>query len=184
MRREERTHARAWLNLSNGRCPCSQKKIPNLMLVLIGEEPQRALKSSGTEWQRSSTAAKSVGMERRITALGAADDVTLAMAYRESDFAHIPVLNLPGDVKDFGKVSVEAVAHGLPTVAFAVGGVPDAIKNGNSGCLVSAGNYIGLTDAVVRCLNEKPAGVARPMHGSCEEFFLEYPRGRTTPDLS
>lgn len=138
--------------------PLLVEKVPNLILVLIGEEPQKALKSSGGELQRVLATAKSLGLEQHIMTLGAVDDATLAMAYRESDLLIFPVLDLPGDVEGFGMVAVEAAAHGLPTVAFAAGGVPDAIKEGVSGYLVSRGDYIGLADAAIRCLNEKSPG--------------------------
>lgn len=138
--------------------PLLVEKIPNLVLVLIGEEPQKALRSSGDELQRVLAAAKSIGLEKHVTTLGAVDDATLAMAYRESDLLIFPVLDLPGDVEGFGMVAVEAAAHGLPTVAFAEGGVPDAIKEGVSGYLVSPGDYVGFAGAVIRCLDEKSTG--------------------------
>lgn len=138
--------------------PLLVKKIPNVVLVIIGEEPQKALKSSGAELQRVLTAAKSVGLEKHVVTLGAVDDATLAAAYHDADLLIFPVLDLPDDVEGFGMVALEAAAHGLPTVAFAAGGVPDAIKEGVSGCLVTPGDYISLAGAVIRCLNEKSAG--------------------------
>lgn len=131
-------------------------KIPNLILAIIGEEPRKALKQPGAEWQRILTTAKSMRLQGHIVLLGAVDDATLATAYRESDLLVFPVLDSPDDVEGFGMVAVEAAAHGLPTVAFAAGGVPDAVKDGVSGFLVNPGDYIGLADAVFRCLNDKP----------------------------
>jgi phosphatidylinositol alpha-1,6-mannosyltransferase len=51
------------------------------------------------------------------------------------------VLDLPGDVEGFGMVAIEAAAHGLATVGFRVGGVPDAIIEGSTGNLVEKGDY-------------------------------------------
>lgn len=43
--------------------------------------------------------------------------------------------------ENFGMVAIEAAAHGLPTVAFATGGIVDAVKDGVSGYLVESNNY-------------------------------------------
>lgn len=134
--------------------PILVEKIPNIILAIIGEEPRNALKRTGAELQRILTTAKSMRLDNHIVLLGAVDDATLAMAYRESDLLIFPVLDSPNDVEGFGMVAVEAAAHGLPTVAFAAGGVPDAVKNGVSGYLVSPGDYAGLADVIFRCLND------------------------------
>ena len=50
----------------------------------------------------------------------------------------------------------EAMAHGRAVVATAVGGIADAVVDGESGLLVEAGDEVGLRAAVVRLL-EDPA---------------------------
>ena len=45
-------------------------------------------------------------------------------------------------------VAIEAAAHGLPTVAFAVGGVPDAVCDGMSGTLVPKNDYARFAKSV------------------------------------
>lgn len=150
--------------------PLLVETIPNLILVLIGEEPRQALKQPGAELQRVLATAKTAGLEQHVKTLGAVDDTTLEMAYRESDLLVFPVLELPGDVEGFGMVAVEAAAHGLLTVAFAAGGVPDAVKEGVSGYLVPPGDYTGFADAVIRCLNEETSG----RHERCVEHAREF----------
>jgi phosphatidylinositol alpha-1,6-mannosyltransferase len=49
-------------------------------------------------------------------------------------------------------VAIEAAAHGLPTVAYATGGVVDAVREGQSGRLVSPGDAAGFAHAVLATL--------------------------------
>ena len=51
-------------------------------------------------------------------------------------------------------VAIEAAAHGLPTVAFATGGIVDAVAQGVSGMLVAPGDYEGLCDAAISMLSD------------------------------
>lgn len=52
-------------------------------------------------------------------------------------------------------VAIEAAAHNLPTVAFAVGGVPDAVRDGVSGRLIRAGDSVAFSQAVIQFLTEE-----------------------------
>jgi phosphatidylinositol alpha-1,6-mannosyltransferase len=78
-----------------------------------------------------------------------------------------PVLDLPGDVEGFGMVALEAAAHGVPTVAFAVGGVPDAVADGRTGVLVAPGDYAALAAATLAQLD---ASNAADVAGQCRDF--------------
>lgn len=113
----------------------------DILLVIIGEEPRQALAASPGELQRIHEAALSARMKEHIAILGVVDDDMLDQAYVESDLFVFPIVETTGDVEGFGMVALEAAAHGLPTVAFAVGGVSDAVNDGVSGYLVPPGNF-------------------------------------------
>jgi phosphatidylinositol alpha-1,6-mannosyltransferase len=49
-------------------------------------------------------------------------------------------------------VAVEAAVHGLPTVAYATGGVIDAVADGRSGHLVRSGDAAGFAQCVLQML--------------------------------
>ncbi|MGN6093251.1 MAG: glycosyltransferase family 4 protein [Luteibacter jiangsuensis] len=126
---------------------------PDILLVVIGNDAPDALRRS----RRSVRAAiKDIvaahGLERYVSIHGEVDDHELEAAYASADVAIFPVQAIPGDVEGFGMVAIEAAAHGLPTVAYAVGGVPDAISHGDSGLLVAPGDSAGFEAAVIEVL--------------------------------
>ncbi len=95
-------------------------------------------------------------LQRKSRALPAADRVhwlgdtpprELARWYKAAD-----VVMLPSDDESFGRVLVEAMAAGVPPVAFATGGVPEVVGHGKQGLLVPPGDVDAMTDAVARLL--------------------------------
>jgi phosphatidylinositol alpha-1,6-mannosyltransferase len=155
-------------------------------LVVIGEEASDALHTrTGSERERILAAAEDAGVASSVYFLGRCDEATLAAAYQAANLHIFPVLELPGDVEGFGMVALESAAHGLPTVAFAVGGVPDAVDENRTGLLVESGNYGKLSDAVIRQLatvkdrativacREFAAGKAWPVFGERLRTLLD-----------
>nr|WP_255488359.1 glycosyltransferase family 4 protein [Rhodanobacter sp. MP1X3] len=125
----------------------------DVLLMVIGDEASDALHTrTGSERERILAAAQIHGVEQNLCFLGRCDDASLSAAYQAANIHVFPVLELPGDVEGFGMVALESAAHGLPTMAFAVGGVPDAVLDGYTGILIEPGNYVALADAVTRQL--------------------------------
>lgn len=67
-------------------------------------------------------------------------------------YADAAVVCVPSHREGYGMVVREAMAHGRPVVATAVGGIADAIVDGESGLLVAAGDEPALREAIVRLL--------------------------------
>lgn len=116
-------------------------KQPLLKLVIVGEEAIQAITHQSGIKDKIIYSVSTLGLNDSVYVLGGVDDVALSAAYFCAEMLIFPVLNIPNDVEGFGMVAVEAAAHGLPTIGFAVGGVPDAIAEGKSGWLVLPGNY-------------------------------------------
>lgn len=133
--------------------PAIVRLLPEVVLVVIGGEARDSAGGGGVGMRdRVEDGARRAGVSDHLLMLGTVDESALAEAYRGSDVLVFPVLDLPGDVEGFGMVAIEAAAHGLPTVAFAVGGVPDAVAEGRSGRLVSQGDYSAFANAIVQVL--------------------------------
>jgi phosphatidylinositol alpha-1,6-mannosyltransferase len=141
---------------------------PEILLLVIGDEASDALHTrEGSERERILAAARHAGVDRNLHFFGRCDEAMLGAAYQAANLHIFPVLELAGDVEGFGMVALEAAAHGLPTVAFDVGGVADAAQDGKTGALVSSGDYDRLCTAVLDRLAQSrdKATVA-----SCREF--------------
>lgn len=126
---------------------------PDVLLLIVGDAPADALHAQAQTPDSIRSAAEHVGLLDNLRFLGAITDYTeLGAIYGAADVHVFPVREIPGDPEGFGMVAVEAAAHGLPTVAFASGGVVDAIADGLSGYLVEAGNYPSFAKAVLKAL--------------------------------
>ena len=126
---------------------------PDVQLVIIGGPPGQALAARAQTPERIREAARLAGVEERLHFLGEITDwERLQQAYRAADLHVFPVREIPGDPEGFGMVAIEAAAHGLPTVAYATGGVVDAVADGVSGRLVPTGDSAGFVDRVLELL--------------------------------
>jgi glycosyltransferase involved in cell wall biosynthesis len=63
-------------------------------------------------------------------------DDELSEVYDRSDIFAMTSVNHGYSVEGFGLVYLEAAAHGLPIVAHKIGGVPEAVQDGETGLLV------------------------------------------------
>ena len=130
-------------------------EIPTVMLVVIGGAPINALQTATDEYAAAGSALKKKGLAAKVCFLGSCTDEELDAAYFAADILVFPVQENAYDIEGFGMVAIEAAAHGLPTVAFAVGGVPDAVSHGSSGKLILSGDNIAFAKAVVKYINDE-----------------------------
>jgi glycosyltransferase involved in cell wall biosynthesis len=66
--------------------------------------------------------------------------------------ASLDVLVLPSVYEEMGSVLVEAMAAGLPVVASDVGGIPEVVRDGETGLLVPPGDAVALATALDRLM--------------------------------
>lgn len=141
---------------------------PDIRLVVIGDDAPDALQKGRVEGgERLATQIASLNLQEHVSRIGSCDEATLEAAYAAADVHVFPVREIQGDIEGFGMVAIEAAAHGLPTVAFAVGGVPDAVLHGESGYLVAPHDY---GDFAARVCDVIAAGRDSPMRTSARAF--------------
>lgn len=133
---------------------------PDAMLVVIGEAPKNSLGAGIQTVESIQAQAEQSGVAGHIKFLGVITDKNvLATAYEAADVHVFPVRHIPDDPEGFGMVAIEAAAHGLPTVAFATGGIVDAVRHGESGYLAKKNDYSELSQYVLQLLQQPmPAG--------------------------
>jgi glycosyltransferase involved in cell wall biosynthesis len=93
-------------------------------------------------------------LERQAAALGVADNVRFLGYYPDlRTILHATDILVSPSLREGMQVSlVEAMAAGLPIVATAVGGTPDAVAHGETGLLVSPAQPAALAGAVLELL--------------------------------
>lgn len=113
---------------------------PEAGFVLFGEGPLRR------------------DLEQRISACGLGAKFVLTGFCNElSKFLpNIDVNVISSYTEGLPVILLEAGAAGVPTVATAVGGVPEVIDDGNSGLLIAAGDASALAQHIVELLDNSP----------------------------
>ncbi|HBN55061.1 MAG TPA: glycosyl transferase [Stenotrophomonas sp.] len=144
---------------------------PDIILAVIGDAPSDSLHASVQTRDSIQAIADAAGVGRNLRFLGIiTDPLELACAYECAALHIFPVRSIPGDPEGFGMVAIEAAAHGLPTVAFATGGIVDAVANDRSGKLVPPGDYTALRDAILPMLADQEGA----WRSGCRSFSLDF----------
>jgi glycosyltransferase involved in cell wall biosynthesis len=110
--------------------------------VLIGGDQEGAVSIGGVEGWRA----------------GFVEEIHNAMA-------GLDLLWHPSTAEGLGTVVVDAMALGVPPVAFAVGGLPELIESGRNGVLVPAGDAAAFADLAARLITDDVARKALGAHG-------------------
>lgn len=150
--------------------PAIVEKAPNTLLVVIGDAPSDALHTDVQTPQSIQDAASAARVGNNVRFLGKISEDQLNIAYAAADIHVFPVRELRGDPEGFGMVAIEAAAHGLPTVAFASGGIVDAVQDGVSGRLIANADYPALASAVVDLLQHPAPQLHDASRGFAERF--------------
>lgn len=124
----------------------SDKGLEWLLKTLIHTDPQIQLDIAGEGWERSrlEKLANTFRLSNRITWHGWCDRDKLNKLYQES-FAVIFPSVWP---EPAGLVTLEAYSRYRPVIGSAVGGIPEHLRDGETGILVESNNIKKLADAI------------------------------------
>lgn len=137
--------------------PAIVRERPDILLLVIGDAPTNSLYATHQTQASIQAVAEAAGIGQHLKFLGVITNPSeLASAYECASLHVFPVRCLPGDPEGFGMVAIEAAAHGVPTIAFATGGVVDAVSQGQSGALVAPGDYAALSRELLSALERGP----------------------------
>jgi N-acetyl-alpha-D-glucosaminyl L-malate synthase BshA len=126
-------------------------------LLMIGDGPDRG---------RAEYLARCRGIFDHVHFVGKQD--------RIHDFLSISdLMLLPSELESFGLAALEAMAHEVPAIATRVGGVPEVIEDGISGCLFAVGDIDGMSQTAVDLLGhpDRLAEMGRNARRRAETHF-------------
>ncbi|MCC6763549.1 MAG: glycosyltransferase [Deltaproteobacteria bacterium] len=108
-------------------------------------DPRRVVLVAGDGTRASALRARitALGLTAGVRLLGGVDDVAPVLAAAD-------VLVMPSRHEGLGVAALEGMAAGLPVIASRVGGLPEAIVDGETGLLVAPGDAAALAAALAR----------------------------------
>lgn len=116
---------------------------------------------AGPERPALEARAARLGLAGRVRFHGTVPAECMAKHFARCDALVLPaVVDARGDTEGLGVVLVEALAHGRPVIASAVGGIPDVVRHDDTGLLVPPGDA-GALAAAVGALAADPARARR-----------------------
>jgi glycosyltransferase involved in cell wall biosynthesis len=116
-------------------------------LAIAGRDP-----NPGKPYERRCRArVQALGLAERVRFLGFLDDVSTL--YKAIDVAVVPSLEEP-----LGRVPLEAGAYGKPSIAFATGGLPEIVRDGETGWLAPRGDITRLRETLREFIDRPDLG--------------------------
>jgi glycosyltransferase involved in cell wall biosynthesis len=113
-------------------------EFPKAAFLIVGQGPLRSPLGAHAD---------ALGLRDRVQFLGHRSD--MHVVYNATD-----ILALPSFTEGLPNVVLEAFAHGRPTVATRVGGVPEVVTHGVDGIIIEPGQAEALTAGVLALLRD------------------------------
>ena len=108
-------------------------------LVMVGDGPDRA---------EAEDEVRQFGLEERVHFFGKIDNVAPLLASAD-------LFLLPSTSESFGLSALEALASGVPVIGTDAGGMPEVVRNGETGFLCEVGDIAGMGEAALRILTDR-----------------------------
>ncbi len=108
------------------------------VLVMIGDGPDRPA---------AEEEARALGVEGSVSFLGKLDQIAPLLAAAD-------LFILPSQTESFGLSALEALASGVPVIGTKAGGLPEVIRDGETGVLCGVGDVAGMAAAGLEILQD------------------------------
>ncbi|APT91816.1 diguanylate cyclase [Corynebacterium phocae] len=130
---------------------------------MLSRDPERDMRvvmcggpsGQGATPETYSRLAQELGVERYVRFIAPRPPAELVSVYQAADVVAVPSYN-----ESFGLVALEAQASGTPVVAAAVGGLPIAVADGETGLLVDSHEPAAWADALEVILDDDSRRIA------------------------
>lgn len=116
----------------------TNESVPSV-LVMVGDGPDR---------HDAEQEARRLGVEKSVKFLGKIDSVAPLLAAAD-------LFLLPTNSESFGLSALEALASGTPVIGTNVGGLPEVVRNGETGVLCAVGDVDGMAGAATELLKNE-----------------------------
>lgn len=141
--------------------PELRRRVPDTALLIVGGGPFR---------EQLEKMAAAEGVSDHVVFAGMVDDDELPAHYAAGDVFAMPCRERRGgfEVEAFGIVFIQAQAVGVPVVAGDIGGVADAVGEGDDagGVLVDGTDVEAVTDAITDLLSDRAQARRLGEHGA------------------
>jgi N-acetyl-alpha-D-glucosaminyl L-malate synthase BshA len=107
-------------------------------LVMIGDGPDRVAAEEET---------RRLGVESSVSFLGKIDNVAPLLATAD-------LFLLPSESESFGLSALEALASGVPVIGTRAGGLPEVVRDGETGFLCEVGDIDGMARLALSLLHD------------------------------
>ncbi|HEY9230413.1 MAG TPA: N-acetyl-alpha-D-glucosaminyl L-malate synthase BshA [Gemmatimonadaceae bacterium] len=135
------------------------KRVPSV-LVMVGDGPDRV---------DAESEARDLGVQDKVFFLGKIDTVAPLLAGAD-------LFLLPSSSESFGLSALEALACGVPVIGTMTGGLPEVVRQNETGVLCPVGDVDAMADAAVSILSDRDkwrAMSARAAADARERFSLD-----------
>jgi N-acetyl-alpha-D-glucosaminyl L-malate synthase BshA len=114
------------------------RELPSV-LVMIGDGPDRPA---------AEEEARLLGVEHSVSFLGKLEQIAPLLAAAD-------LFLLPSQSESFGLSALEALASGVPVIGSNAGGLPEVVRDGETGALCAVGDVAGMAAAALEILQNK-----------------------------
>jgi L-malate glycosyltransferase len=115
-----------------------RQQVPSV-LVMVGDGPDRV---------HAEAEARELGVDERVFFLGKIEAVAPLLSAAD-------LFLLPSQTESFGLSALEALASGVPVVGSNTGGLPEVVRDGESGALCEVGDVARMAEAAIDILRDR-----------------------------